>query len=212
MNKEKDITGNKYGRLTAVKRYGSTKDSHPIWLFRCECGNSHIARKNAVTTGLTSSCGKCLPKNPPIIKTHDMSNTRIYRIWASMKNRCKKQCISHRSRYYDRGIKVCDEWQCFEPFYEWAITNGYKEDLTIDRIDNNKGYSPDNCRWTTPFMQARNKRNNVFVPYKGETHCLADWEKITGIDQRILGHRLKVGDRDDVLFRPVGAKKCQECL
>ena len=203
MKPEKDITGQKYGKLTAIKRVETQKDKKPVWLFQCECGNFHTARKAAVLSGATRSCGKCCHTKPPLNITHGMSKSRVYSVWASMKRRCSEKDKLHYSRYYGRGIRVCKEWQSFDNFWEWAKNNGYSDDLTIDRIDNNRGYSPDNCRWTTTYVQARNKRTNVNITYRGETHCLADWAKIFNIDSRTLGHRFRMGYQGDDLFREV---------
>ena len=98
---------------------------------------------------------------------------------------------------------MCEEWDSFPAFWEWAKNNGYSDGLTIDRIDNNKGYYPENCRWTTTHVQARNKRNNINITYNGETHCLTDWAEIIGINAKTLHHRYKVGDRGERLFREV---------
>lgn len=203
MNKEKDITGNKYNHLTAIERHGATKDNHPVWLFKCDCGRFHVARKSAVTRGAIRSCGKCVTRCGKAIG-HGMSYEKIYWVWHGMRQRCQKECVSHRSRYYDRGITVCEEWNSFPAFWEWAKNNGYKEGLTIDRIDNNKGYCPENCRWTTTYVQARNKRNNINITYNGETHCLKDWADIVNINSKTLWYRYKAGDRGDRLFRDVG--------
>lgn len=107
-----------------------------------------------------------------INKTHGMSKTRIYHEWTSMRRRCK-QNSPDAYLYYDRGISVCDEWQNdFMPFYQWSMENGYSDNLTIDRINNDLGYYPENCRWITIEKQQSNKRNNVKVQYNGKEYCL----------------------------------------
>lgn len=207
MNKEIDITGNKYNHLTAIKRDGNDLSGCAAWIFQCDCGKYHKARKKAVISGTTKSCGKCIKHNPPIRKTHGMSSSKLYKVWHGMIQRCKENNIVHRSRYYDRGITVCKEWYKFESFYKWSISNGYQENLTIDRIDNNKGYAPSNCRWTTPYVQSRNKRTNIMVEHNGEIHCITDWEKILGYKHDVLGRRYRDGERGDVLFRPSKMRK-----
>lgn len=216
MNKEKDITGNKYNHLTAIKRDGNDSSGCAAWIFQCDCGRYHRTRKKAVTSGQIRSCGKCIPyirksegyRRPPVIIKHGMSNTKLYRVWHGMKMRCNPKRKSHRSRYYDRGITVCEEWaNSFEKFYEWAIANGYKEGLTIDRINNDGIYEPSNCRWTTTYIQARNKRSNVMVEHNGKTLCISDWEKELGYGNDSLGRRYRMGDRGDFLFRPKGERR-----
>lgn len=122
---------------------------------------------------------------------HGMSNTRLFHIWQNMKKRCHCETYRDYHRYGGRGIKVCDEWRNdFLIFYNWAINNGYKEKLQIDRIDVNGNYSPNNCRWVTFVQQQNNRRNNRWITYNNETHTLAEWAKKVGINRHALGERL----------------------
>jgi len=208
----RDITGKKFNRLTAIKKDGYANDGqHIAWVFRCECGKIIRTRADMVVRGTVKSCG-CLTKEKSAEAcrkraTHGMRGTRIYREWNSMLYRCNPKNKRVRHNYYDRGITVCDEWRMFEPFYEWAISNGYDDKLTLDRIDNNKGYTPDNCRWVDMKTQSRNTRCNVFITYMGETHCMTEWGEIMGISKSTLWLRYKQGDRGDRLFRPVRSHK-----
>lgn len=208
MSKEKDITGQKFNRLTAIKRDGNDSSGCTAWIFQCDCGRYHKARKKAVTSGQIRSCGKCITHKPPNTQTHGMSNTRLYQVWHGMKQRCNPKDINHKSRYSSRGIKVCEDWaNSFEKFYQWALMNGYQEGLTIDRINNDGIYEPSNCRWTTTYVQARNRRTNVMVEHNGRILCISDWEKELGYGNDSLGRRYRMGDRGDFLFRPKGERR-----
>ena len=124
---------------------------------------------------------------------HGMAKTRLYRCWISMKQRCEWAKHKEFDRYGGRGIFVCNEWKTFGPFMAWAMENGYKDNLTIERIDNDKGYSPENCRWATKAEQSYNKSNNVMLTYKGETKCLTEWARKIGICPDSLKDRLARG-------------------
>lgn len=118
--------------------------------------------------------------------THGLSSSRLYRIWVDMRRRCGSTPHPTQKNYYSRGIRVCDEWQEFAPFQEWAEANGYQEDLSIDRIDNNGNYKPDNCQWTTPREQLRNTRVNRHITVWGETKTMVEWSE----DSRcVVGYR-----------------------
>lgn len=125
--------------------------------------------------------------------THGMSSTRLYRIYKHMKRRCSDKNDIRYYAYGARGIKVCDEWDKFEPFCEWALNNGYSDDLTIDRINVDGNYSPSNCRWITPKEQASNKRTAQLYEYNGEIHCIAEWANIVNMNYKKLWKRLKNG-------------------
>lgn len=127
-------------------------------------------------------------------KRHGMAKTRLNNIYHSMKNRCNNPNNYKYKNYGARGIKVCDEWsQDFANFYNWAISSGYREGLSIDRIDNNGNYEPSNCRWVTQYEQNRNQRSNHMVTYNGETLCLTDMGIKYGINPKILSNRLRYG-------------------
>ena len=122
-------------------------------------------------------------------RTHGMSHSRLHNIWLSMRQRCEKPHCSTYHKYGAKGIRVCREWSSFEAFRDWSLANGYKDDLTIDRVNPNGNYEPSNCRWVTQKEQQNNRTNNVLLTYKGETHGLVEWEKITGIPYHILYDR-----------------------
>lgn len=120
---------------------------------------------------------------------HGKRYTKLYDTWCNMRRRCYDVKNKHYADYGNRGITVCDEWQEFIPFYNWAIKNGYKEGLTIDRIDNDKGYNPENCRWATSIMQANNRRNVHLITYKGETLSLKQWCVKLGLNYSSIKRR-----------------------
>ena len=124
-------------------------------------------------------------------RTHGMSHTRLHNIWLTMRQRCEKPRCSTYHKYGAKGIRVCEEWSSFEVFRDWAFTNGYADNLTIDRIDPHGDYEPSNCRWATQKEQQNNRSNNVVLTYKGESHVLNDWERITGIPYHILYDRYR---------------------
>ena len=161
-NQLEDITGRRYGMLEAIEFSHIGDDKHSVWVFKCDCGNIVEKRKCHVVSGQIRSCGCLLNKARKIAgrknKTHGMKNTRIYRIWNGMKDRCNNPKSCNARYYYDRGVTVCEEWGRFEPFYKWAMENGYRDDLSIDRINPYGNYEPSNCRWATAKEQANNKR------------------------------------------------------
>lgn len=152
--KLKDITGERFTRLTVIK-LSHIKNRKSYWLCECDCGNEHIVRSDSLKCGNVKSCG-CLNMEAKSIK-HGEWGTKLYFVWAGMKQRCTNPKQKHYDRYGGRGISVCEEWQTYEPFHKWAINAGYKEGLTIDRINNDGNYEPSNCRWVTIAEQQKNK-------------------------------------------------------
>lgn len=179
MKKKISIIGNRYGRLTVLdEEYINGRNyCHCI----CDCGNKKTVRRDHLLSGRVLSC-KCIATERLINRstTHDLSRTRIYRVWKGMRNRCKLETVHNYKNYGGRGIKVCDEWQEFLPFYEWAIANGYQEGLSIDRINNDGDYEPSNCRWATNKEQSLNRRTNVFLTLNGVTKPISEWDKDIG--------------------------------
>lgn len=195
MSKLIDLTGRRFGRLLVKERQGSDSWKSALWLCLCDCGNECLVSSHNLRTSHTQSCG-CLQKEATskANTTHGHRHTRIYGIWNAMIARCHRKNTKAYPMYGGRGITVCNEWKNgFQAFYDWAMANGYDDDLSIDRIDNDKGYSPDNCRWVSVDTQANNKRSNISVEYNGETHTLAEWAKALGIKYATLRKRLMGG-------------------
>lgn len=183
----KDLTNKVFGKLTAIKVVGRNKHKSLIWECLCECGNKCYPTSNSLLSGNTKSCG-CVrrKKNSEKMKkanfTHGKTYTRLYNIWCAMKGRCYRHTNDHYSSYGERGIEVCNEWKNdFQSFYDWAINNGYNENLTIDRIDNNKGYSPENCQWLSFSENTRKQRRTVFISVDGKCCSVSGWAKIIGV-------------------------------
>ena len=185
-----DLTGQRFGRLVALKFTGDDKNRHRLWECRCDCGRTVNIDINSLRSGKSKSCG-CSRKG--INKTHGKSGTRLYGIWADMLQRTYNPDERCYANYGGRGITVCDEWMEFEAFYQWAIQNGYSEELTIDRIDNDKGYFPENCRWVTRKVQGNNKRSNRRLEYQGQTKTLEDWAILFGMKLGTVANRLNLG-------------------
>lgn len=193
--KYKDISGQKFGQLTALYKLHNYHKTGSYWLCVCECGNFKEVYLGSLQQGLTISCG-CYHKKriKEVCATHGKHGTRIYKIWKDMKQRCYNTNNLSYKEWGGRGILICDEWLYdFMTFYDWSMNNGYKDNLTIDRIDNNKGYSPSNCRWTNAKTQSRNKRNNINITINGEVHCLTDWCKILNLNHKTVSTRLSRG-------------------
>lgn len=132
---------------------------------------------------------------------HGMKGTLLYRVWCSMKERCNNPNNKSYRNYGSKGIKVCAEWEeSFPAFKEWALSTGYEKGLTIDRINGSEGYCPDNCRWATTAQQNRNYSRNHNITYNGETHCIAEWSEITGINRATILFRIQQGKSLDKVF------------
>lgn len=188
-----------FGRLTVI---GEKTDKKYTWcLCKCSCGNIKWIRKSSLLSGCTKSCG-CLRKE--ITRTHGQHGTRLYNVWKGMRQRCNNPNNERYNDYGGRGIKICDEWNDFSNFSKWANEHGYHEGLSIDRIDNDKGYSPQNCRWATILAQNNNTRNCRKFTYHGETHTITGWALKLHMERCVLESRLYRGwSLSDALFTPV---------
>lgn len=185
-----DITGQRFGRLLVIEEAGR-KNRQVVWKCECDCGNTVLVRGSDLRNGGQKSCG-CLHSKGR--KTHGKSDTRIYRIWCGIKDRCCNPSCKYYGKYGGVGISVCDQWKdSFENFYSWSVANGYSDELTIDRIDNRKGYSPDNCRWATYQQQTDNRRCTQNITFNGKSQTLKQWAKETGINYVTLWWRFKNG-------------------
>ena len=192
MGKFIDLTGQKFERLKVVECSGRDKKGRAIWKCQCKCGKTINVSSDNLRRKHTKSCG-CLhiEKIKDSNTRHGASQTRLFKIWVNMKKRClNKNCHAYKD-YGGRGIMVCEEWlNDFVKFKDWAVKNGYKEDLTIDRKNNNGNYSPDNCRWTTIKVQANNTRHNRIIYHDGEFHTMKEWAVKLNINYRTLSVRI----------------------
>ncbi len=193
------IIGKRFGRLRVLELDHIGKHHSTWWRCICDCGNETIVYRGSLTSGDTISCG-CYHsefKNE-FSKTHGMSNHPLYSVWRGMIQRCTSITAANYERYGGRGIGVCEEWRnSFENFYDWAIDSGYEDGLSIDRIDNALGYYPDNCRWATRIEQQNNTRRNHKFTYANETHSIAEWSRILGVNHESLRYRISHGNMRD---------------
>jgi len=187
----KDFTGLRGGMLVAEARTNrKTQNRNWIWKFRCDCGESTETRVADVKNGHTTSCGCHHRETMRELKTtHGMEGTRVYRVWAGMKSRCLNKLSPHYKNYGGRGITICNNWLEFCGFYEWAKMSGYKEDLTIERIDVNGNYNSLNCEWIPLSEQNKNKRNTRVFEVGGEFYTSKELAKASGVSKSVLENR-----------------------
>lgn len=203
----KDVRGVRFGRLVAIEPVGRDKYRSVLWRCVCDCGRETIVPTNSLKNA--KSCG-CLIVERTIERNtrHGAAKTKLYQVWGSMKQRCCNPNAKSYKNYGGRGITLCDEWMEFSAFQQWAKANGYAEGLEIDRIDNDKGYSPDNCRFVTRKQNCRNRRDNRHIEAGGERHTISEWADITGIPAKALQHRLCRGWSDvEAVIVPLGTKR-----
>ena len=181
--KARDIAGQRFGLWLAKEHVGGSK-----WLCRCDCGCELAIKLHKLVRGVAIGCRSCFNRN----KIHGQNKTRIYSIWSGMKTRCMNPRGMAYHRYGGRGISICDAWKdSFVAFRDWALANGYRDDLSIDRFpDKNGHYEPSNCRWATPTEQSRNQTSNRLLEAFGETKTLAEWAEQYSINPGTLATRL----------------------
>lgn len=207
----RDIIGERFGSLIVLRRVEdkiSPKGyKKPQYECICDCGNKKIAVRGNLLTGNTTSCGcykKELDHKRFLKHGHAENPDKLYQKWSSMRSRCYNSNATNYKNYGGRGIKVCAEWNDYEVFRKWAIDNGYKEGLTIDRIDVDGNYEPGNCRFTTMKEQNNNRRTTNFHTYNGNTQSEMKWAEEYGISYNTLKTRLKYGwSFEDALNTPV---------
>lgn len=203
----KDYTGIKRGRLTFVKmdhiHYTPAGKKIPYWICECECGTEKVLSSKDVSSGHTKSCG-CLQKEraSKANKTHGETGTQLYRAWENMKKRCTNPKSERFKTYGARGIKVCDDWLEYTNFSKWAKANGYKEGLTIDRIDVDKNYEPQNCQWIPMEEQATNRTTTILIEIGGETYLVSELAEKYNLTADTIYKRLENGDEGQDLIRP----------
>jgi len=197
MSRIADLTGRRFGRLVVLYDTGERKDGHVVWHCRCDCGNEVDRRSDYLTSGHTKSCGCYNRERAAEAHTvHGMSRRRkyhpVYWIWGAMLQRCENQNCTYYKDYGGRGITVCPEWHDAKIFINWALANGWRKELTLDRIDNDGNYEPSNCHWVTRKEQARNRRSNRRITFNGKTQTLAQWAEELNIKDKILWARINV--------------------
>jgi len=215
--KIRDLTGLKFNRLLVIKKLGTNKNKQIEWLCKCDCGKTKIVTSYLLTSGERKSCGclhkenicRNIPKLKELNKTHGETNTRLYHIWRGIKERCNVNTNKAYKWYGAKGIKIYAPWNNdYVKFRDWAKNNGYRDDLSIDRINNNGNYEPSNCRWVDKIAQGNNKSNNRWVTYKNQTKTISQWSRELNIPFHIIWNRLHRGwSVENTFEKPIKKKR-----
>lgn len=205
MGNRLELTGQRHGRLTVLEATDIRLNKQVVWRCACDCGKEHFARSNQIRSGQVQSCG-CL-KHESRNATHGLSKHPLYQVWSGMIGRCFDILDRHYPDYGGRGIGICERWLDVSNFVA-DMSAGYAPSLTLDRIDNSKGYSPSNCRWASAEEQANNKRNNRRIKAYGRDRTLQQWSRETGVHYRTITSRLSFGwTPEDAVTRPPRKKR-----
>lgn len=195
----RDLTNQRFGRQVAKEPVGKNKYGNVLWFCECDCGNEHIVPSGKLVQGKSRSCG-CLAREMHIkqLEKHGITTggkPRTFVIWNGMKSRClNPKSVSYKN-YGGRGISICNEWMNFENFHNWALGNGYSDDLQIDRIDNDGNYEPNNCRWITKKENMQNCRYSHFVEIMGIKKIVSEWIRLLEIPKSTAYKYLKISDK-----------------
>lgn len=201
----RDRSGERLGRLTVLAR-AESRGKSTYWLCRCDCGVEKEMAASALKGSV--SCG-CYRREMASIAmrrmslSHGKSRTRLYRVWQSFRDRCNNPNAQAYENYGGRGITVCESWDDFLVFEAWALSSGYKKGLSLDRIDNDKGYSPGNCRWATMRQQSNNRRSSMLIAYNGESLSATEWSRKLGIKKATIFSRIRAGLPVEEVLSPV---------
>lgn len=199
----RDLKGQKFGKLTVID-FAEIKNNYAYWNCVCDCGNKKIARGANLISGQTKSCG-CL--NSTNHTKHREGKSRLYVIWAGMKQRCSNPRRRDYKNYGGRGISVCQEWQDYLVFRAWALSSGYSDGLSIDRIDEDGNYCPNNCRWVNETVQRNNRTDSNKLTVNGDTKTATEWSAISGVSADRIRKRKRLGWSDeDAVFKPIDTK------
>lgn len=204
-NKKKGMyIGYRIGRLTVTKCLGSD-GRRILWECKCDCGNTVTHTSNVLNFGQVKSCGCLVHESGEKRKKYNSRDRKLYFRWSNIHGRCYNPNNAAYKNYGARGITMCDEWvDDFYAFRDWAIENGYDESLSLDRIDNNKEYSPENCRWTDDKTQSNNRRSNHYITINGVTKTMMQWSEENNISYGTVQSRLRKGWSDvDAVSTPV---------
>ena len=209
MAKVKDLSGQRFGRLIAIKVSGKALNGNMMWECKCDCGNTTYVHSTSLVSGSTVSCGCYHRERVHETKyKHGETKTRLYRIWSGMFSRCYGSRPKFVSAYTSRNIRVCDDWKDYLSFRDWAKSNGYRDDLTLDRIDVNGNYEPQNCRWATQKTQQNNRTNNHLLTYNGKTQTMSQWADELGVRAMAIQHRIARGwTAEEALSIPIGGRR-----
>ena len=216
MRVRENLIGRTFGHWTVLSQAEdyitpSSGQHRRRWVCQCDCDNKTIQNilEDSLLKGKSCQCKECANK---IIgeknKKHNGSRTRLYQIWRDMKKRCYNSNDKEFHNYGGRGISICEQWRnSYAYFMEWALKNGYTDDLTIERIDVNQNYCPENCIWASQKVQQNNKRTNHLLTYNNETHTIAEWSDITGLNFAVIYARIKYGwSVEQTLTTPIKGK------